>query len=179
MRRTPDPAVLGEVGERFDPTRFDRALGAYAVPSYLPTPGAHRNRSLPVKQQQPARGWRVRTTATFRVAPAHFFDIRDKVATASDAPDHDLRALHAEVLETPRLAVAWVVETLRETELHALVGEALTAFRASRSAREVVYGVYGVSGMRDAFVRVDEDHTLAGKVPRFDLSTATGSVEAL
>jgi hypothetical protein len=154
------------VRERFDPARYDARLRAYVVPSYKPPTGGRQKVPLSGEQKQ-GRPWHLRLSASFHLTPAHFFDIYEGVLTATAADEGDLRGLHAEVLETHREATAWVVEVLQETGLQALADNVHTAFHASRSAGEKVYGVFGWGSLRKDFVAVDEDHTLAGKVPEF------------
>jgi len=157
------------VGEPFDKARYDRASGTYTVPSYNnpPAPGDGHKRPLPVQKKEADRGWRLLVSANFRITPAHFFDVYDTIDTSSS---DDRRTLHAEVLDTPHTATAWVVEVLRESEKQAFADHVHTAFHATRPASEVVYGLYGFGGMRRQFSRLAEDHVLDAKVPEFESS---------
>lgn len=158
-----------EAGEPFDKARFDRASGTYTVPSYNnpPVPGDGHKRPLPVRKKEADRGWRLLVSANFRITPAHYFDVYD---TISDNGSDELRTLHAEVLDTPHTATAWVVEVLQEGEKQAFADHVHTAFHATRPATEVVYGLYGFGHLRRQFSRVAEDHVLDAKVPEFESS---------
>ena len=111
---------------------------------------------------------------TFRVTPAHYFDVYDSVSSATGNKEPDLRALHAEVLDTVHPATVWVVEVLQESEIGSLANDVHHQFQSGRAATEISYGLYGWSGLREQFIAVDEDRTLAAKVPSF---TPSGYIE--
>jgi len=157
----------GEVRERFDRARFDSVNGTYAVPSYQ---SGGKKRPLQVKSEPAPAKWRVRASTTFRITPAHFFDIYEKIASATGAKEPDLRALHAEVLDRVSQATAWVVEVLQESEIAGMANEVHHLFQTTRAATEVSYGLYGFDDLRRRFNALDEDHKLAAKVPAFSSS---------
>ncbi len=171
----------GGVREPFDPARYDRASGSYAVPSYQ---SGGKKQPLPVKPDPAPAKWRIRTRAPFRVTPAHFFDIYDDIPSATGTKEPNLRALHAEVLDTVHVATAWVVEVLQESEIAGMASEVHRLFLSGLAATEVSYGLYGWSDLRQLFIAIDEGHTLADKVPSFDPSgyleerPATGTTRA-
>ncbi len=166
-----DPGAANQLREPFDRARYDRASGTYAVPSYQ---SGGKKQPLAVKPEPVPAKWKVRTRTTFRVTPGHFFDVYDGVVSATGAKEPDLRALHAEVLDTARPATVWVVEVLLESEIVSLANDVHHQFQSALAATEVSYGLYGWSGLREQFIAVDEDRTLAVKVPLF---TPSGYVE--
>jgi hypothetical protein len=176
-RRTEAALVVDEVGETFDPARFDPVENTYAIPSYHPAPAAEagRKRPLPLQPPKEAQAWKVRTEATFRVKPGVYFDIGDRIGNPPKPRDEDLRSLNAEVLDTTRSGTAQIIEVLRETDVRVLMDDVIRKFVATRSNAEVIHSIYGWRGLRNLIVKADEGGTIAGKIPEFDL---TGFSEA-
>ena len=158
------------------------ATKAAPVPSPLRRPAASQARpARPVQtlsrvaaKSTPA-GWRVRIEVGFHLTPRSFFDIRDGIEDRPDEPDEgDPRDLYFPLLETPRPAVAWVVEALREYDAHALAEEVTRSFAARYGGDEIAWGFFGWRAVRRLVADADADGVIARRIPEFE---ATGYAE--
>lgn len=140
--------------------------GAVTVPQALPFVPAKYH---PPPKKATAVPWRVRIKAKFHITPGKLFDIGEPSRHRSLPDEAYLRELYFPLLDSRRLATAWVVEALQEYEEFALADEVFQSFAATRPSSEFVYSVFGWGKLRGDLTQADQDGVVARKIPDFGL----------